>query len=322
MFFRRFSIDAQPEAVQQILPKGANLRFEGLAFSPEGDVLGAATADTNAVVLFRRNATGQFDDEPYATLDHLNYPHDLSFGRSGHKVLLAVAERSGAISVFEDRGRGKFASEPSHVVTGPQARLSHTDGVAFVPPHNDCLAACNLLTGAISFYQQTSDAPVRFSSSPDLELTHASLIHPDGLAFSSNGRWLAVANHASHSVSVFGRQHGAVKGKTPIYGPEPAAVITGPDLCHTHSVAFTDGHLVATNAGANHFTVYRTSRSLFRRSIEPERVHQQPVADEDVFRGVNTQNKMEGGPKGIAVHHRTLAVCSPEIGIKLYPIRG
>ena len=61
---------------------------------------------------------------------------------------------------------------------------------------------------------------------------------------------------------------------------------------------------------------------MFRRSMEPEPVHRQPVADEDVFRDVNTQNRMEGGPKGIAVHHRTLAVCSPEIGIKLYSIRG
>jgi hypothetical protein len=42
------------------------------------------------------------------------------------------------------------------------------------------------------------------------------------------------------------------------------------------------------------------------------------VTDEKVFRATNQDNKMEGGPKGLAVHGRTLAVCSPEIGIKIY----
>jgi hypothetical protein len=45
------------------------------------------------------------------------------------------------------------------------------------------------------------------------------------------------------------------------------------------------------------------------------------VNDEDAFREVNAGNKMEGGPKGIATHGNTIAVSSPEIGIKLYSFR-
>jgi hypothetical protein len=30
---------------------------------------------------------------------------------------------------------------------------------------------------------------------------------------------------------------------------------------------------------------------------------------------------MEGGPKGVAVYNNSLAVCSPEIGVKIYAFR-
>lgn len=323
MFSSKFRIDVQPGLVQHLRPKRQNQRFEGLGFSPDGWILAAATADTNSVLLFRRNGDGRFDEEAYAELEGLHYPHDLSFAASGRKMLLAVAERSGAISVFEELRDGTFGPKPTFMIGGPEARLSHTDGVAFVPPFNDYLAACNLLTGTISFYWKTSVTPLRFAGSPEQELMHASMNNPDGLAFSSDGRWLAVANHGSHSVSVFERQGVAATGKTPVYGPEAVAVITDSTLRHTHSVAFTPGgHLVATNAGANYFCVYRMSKSLLRRTMKPKLVHQQAVADEAVFHQVNAHNKMEGGPKGVAVHTHTLAVCSPEIGIRLYPIRG
>jgi 6-phosphogluconolactonase (cycloisomerase 2 family) len=324
MFARKFRIDSKPASIQQLLPHNRSQRFEGVAFSPGGDILGAATADTNAVQLFRRKAGGRFEDAAYSTITDLNYPHDLSFAKCGDKVLLAIAERSGAISVLEDRGNGMFGPDPTFVISGAGARLSHTDGVAFVPPHNRYLAACNLLTGVISFYRRASDSPVEFSTSPDVELSHVSMVHPDGLDFSTDGRWLAVANHAANSVSVFQRKGAdAANGEAPNYDPEPIAVITDPDLRHPHSVAFTAyRHLIATSAGANYFTVYRTSRSFFQKSAEPEVVHKQLVADDSVFRAVNEKNKMEGGPKGIAVHKHTLAICSPEIGIKLYSFRG
>ena len=42
------------------------------------------------------------------------------------------------------------------------------------------------------------------------------------------------------------------------------------------------------------------------------------VTDEKIFQATNQDNKMEGGPKGLAVHGRNIAVCSPEIGINIY----
>jgi DNA-binding beta-propeller fold protein YncE len=321
IFSRAFRINAAPTAVQQILPKGQNQRFEGVAFSPDGKILGAATADTNQVHLFRRQSDGKFEDASYTTINKLNYPHDLAFAKVDDRQLLAVAERGGAISIYEERA-GTFGQDASFVITGPDARLSHTDGVAFVPPYNDCLAACNLVSNTISFYARNSTDPVKFEIAPNFELTHPSIVSPDGLGFSANGRFLAIANHGAHSISVFERKGPPIRRTAPTYGPEPFAIIGDPDLRYTHSVAFSDGgHLIATNAGANYFSVYKMHGWLWQ-AIKPQRVLRQAVADENVFREVNVPNKMEGGPKGLAIHGSTLAVCSPEIGIKIFSFRG
>ena len=44
------------------------------------------------------------------------------------------------------------------------------------------------------------------------------------------------------------------------------------------------------------------------------------LGTEDSFRLVNARNKMEGGPKGVAVHANELAVCGPEYGIRIYSL--
>jgi hypothetical protein len=313
---RRFSIDAEPNAVQQLLPRVTGQRFEGLAFSPSGKVLATATSETDEVLLFRRGADGRFDIEPFARIGGLSYPHDVSFANDDRGGLLAVAQRGGSVAVYaENVADGSYGPNPACVISGPESRLEWSDGVSFVPPHNGWVAACNLSTGTIGFYRCAAHAPLRFHATPDFELTHPSLVQPDGLGFSRDGRWLATANHGGHSISIFARRNGIE------YGPEPAAVIVDPSLHHPHSVAFTDGgHLICTNAGANTFNVYRLARP-FRWSMKPEPVLRQTVNDETAFQIVNSHNKMEGGPKGVAIHDRTIAVCSPEIGIKLYSFR-
>ena len=45
------------------------------------------------------------------------------------------------------------------------------------------------------------------------------------------------------------------------------------------------------------------------------------VHDNETFQEVNMANKMEGGPKGVAVHTNNIAVCSPQIGVKIYSFR-
>jgi len=313
---RHFRIETT--CVQQLEPKIAGQRFEGIGFSEFGDILGVVTADTNALLLFRRRSDGLLEEEPYQRIAGLLYPHDVSFATCGDISSLAVAQRAGVVSVFQQMGPAAlYDPEPVCEIRGPESRLETSDGVAFVPPRNDYLAACNLLSGTISFFRRTSVSPLRFEATPDFELRHESLDRPDGLAFSSCGSYLATANHGSHSVSIFKRRSRAAKGES-LYGPEPTIVITDPAFRHPHSVAVTPrGHLAVTNAGANYFSIYRINRRFFA-GAPPVYILNQQANDESVFREVNAENKMEGGPKGIAVHGTTLAICGPEVGVKLY----
>src|ERR1044072_2485945 len=312
---RTFQMDPVP--VQQLLPSGANARFEGLGYSSSGAVLAAATADTNEALLFRRRPDGRFESEPFCTLSGLKYPHDVSFENSRRSDILAIAQREGAVAVFEPVGE-VYGPGPTFEIAGPASRLEFTDAVAFVPG-SDHLAACNLYLGTVSFYRVLSRRPVSIETSPCCELKHPAMHQPDGIAFSSDGRWLASANHGANTLTIFGRE---ANGGDPVYGPEPAAEIRDDDLRHPHSVAFTDnGHLIMTNAGANFMKIYRLTAGAGTRDISVDPVSAMTVNDETAFHEVTSRNKMEGGPKGLAVHGSELAVCSPEFGIKIYRFR-
>ncbi len=327
MTSRRFEID--PDPIQLLSPTDASQRFEGVDFSSSGGTLAVATADTNDVLLFRRRPDGRFEDKPYARFgapeSQLSYPHDVAFSRSGKQELLAIAQRTGAIVVYaKDRESDSFAPQPICEIAGPNAELDFSDGVAFVPPYEDHLAACNLNLNTITFYPRLSQSPLRFAPTPAFQLKHRSIVRPDGLAFSSCGRWLAVANHGGPSVSVFPRNRRLLTLGTLAYGPEPVTVIDDPTLRFPHSVAFAPktNHLVVTNAGSNYFNVYAPIRRVLSRTWTSSPVQQCKIKSEEEFRQVNASNKMEGGPKGIAIHGNRLAVCSPELGVKIYALHS
>jgi Lactonase, 7-bladed beta-propeller len=111
---------------------------------------------------------------------------------------------------------------------------------------------------SVTFYRCVSINPVVFEVTPEFELKHESLHHPDGLGFSQCGSWLAVANHGGHSVSLFRRRRNILSSKIK-YGPRPVMVLKDSAFRHPHSVVFTPltGHLVVTNAGANYFSAYQ-----------------------------------------------------------------
>lgn len=320
--------DLSDESVQTLAMPGGLFRSEGIAFSSSGKIIAIATSDTNTVFLFRRKADGQFETTPYWSISgpesRLNYPHDVSFALSGEHELLAVAQRGGSIAIYQkSKANENYGREPIFEICGPKTRLKYSDGVAFVPPDNDHLAACNLQTGRISFYRKTSSSPLCFDLQPVFELRHKSLANPDGLAFSRCGQWLAVANHGNHSVSIFQRRHRNASRDNLEYGPRPVTVIKDPGLRHPHSVTFSPetNHVVVTNAGANYFSVYAPIRGLLNVHWSQFPIAQKIVGPDSLFRRVNARNKMEGGPKGVAIHENSLAICSPEHGVKIYSYR-
>lgn len=322
----QFAIDPDPPFVQLIAPLQSAERFEGVGLSPSGDILGVATSENNTVLLFRRKPDGLFEDRPYCTIggpdSGLAYPHDVAFSACGQ--LLAVAQRRGAIAIYEKNPGGSgYGPERAFEIIGPESKLAFSDGVAFVPPDESYIAVCNLEPGTISFYRWTSRHPIRFETIPEFELRHPSVNQPDGLAFSRDGKWLAVANHGAHSVCIFQRQRRVFSGGKLRYRRKPVAVIKDPQFRYPHSVAFTPQttHLVVTNAGANHFSAYGPTNGYFRTWWSARPVLTKIVSNEDSFMEVNARNKMEGGPKGIAIHEDKLVVSCPEFGIKIYSFR-
>jgi DNA-binding beta-propeller fold protein YncE len=319
---------AASDTVQSIAPPSDSEKFEGIAFSPSGNTLAVAAATTNTVFLYRRKSDGLFEEEPFSSIDgsrrQHNYPHGVAFSKSGDSELLAVARRSGTIAIHEKlRGGENYCRDPVFEIYGPKTNLNFSDGVAFVPPDNDYLAACNLQIGSISFYRISSRSPIRFELLPVFELKSAGLSNPDGLAFSECGKWLAVANHGDHSVAIFQRRNKILSAGKLRYGRNPVMVVKDSGLRHPHSVAFTPetNHLVVTNAGANYFSVYEPMPRNYKMRWSPSPVLEKSVGLESLFIEVNGRNKMEGGPKGIAIHKNSIAVCNPEYGVKIYSFR-
>jgi 6-phosphogluconolactonase (cycloisomerase 2 family) len=299
-------------------------RSEGIAFSSGGEIIAVATSDTDSVFLFRRTLDGSFEAHPYSSISGpqsgLSYPHDVAFAPTKNGELMAVAQRGGAIAIYHSTPDGTFGAAPEFEIRGPQTRLNYSDGVAFVPPSFRHLAVCNLEANMISFYRLLCASPVRFELKPVFELRDKSLRRPDGLGFSKCGRWLAVANHGNHTVSVFQRRPLPISWPRLRYGPRPVTVIKDPTLRHPHSVAFSaeGNRLVVTNAGANYFNVYAPQGHGRRIRWSESAVRQTIVGPEAIFREVNARNKMEGGPKGVAIHRDSVAVCSPEHGVKIF----
>jgi DNA-binding beta-propeller fold protein YncE len=321
-------IEAAAHPIQNLAPPDNLQRFEGIAFSPSGNTIGVATLDTNTVFLFRRKPDGLFEDAPYSSIhgsrSKLNNPHDLSFSLSGETELLAVAQRSGSICIYQKhQTTSDYSTDPVFEIRGREAKLNFPDGVAFVPPDDGYLAACNLKTSTITFYRNTSGLSVGFELKPVFRLKERSLYRPDGLTFSQCGTWLAVANHGNHTVSIYERRRIVCSGQEVQYGPRPVTIIRDPGLRHPHSVAFTPktNHLVVTNSGANYFSVYQPERHVAEMRWSQSPVLQPILGPDSIFNQINSRSKMEGGPKGIAIHKNTLAICSPEYGIRIYSFR-
>jgi hypothetical protein len=314
--------------VQRIVPPSSVQRFEGVDIAGCGNILAIATSEANTVLLFRRRPDGRFDDAPYQTIGggaQIEYPHDVSFSRATADELLAVAQRPGRITIHARNGAdGQYAAAATAEISGAQSGLAFSDGVAFVPPEESHLAACSLERGTISFFRRISAAPPAFDATPVFQLKHGTIFHPDGLAFSGCGGWLAVANHGKQTVAIFRRDDARSAAGALAFHRRPAAVIADPRFRYPHSVAFTPqtNHLLVTNAGANYLCAYAPVRRWFGRTGWSQTPAAQiMVHDDAAFREVNTADKMEGGPKGIAVHRDTVAVCSPQIGVKLYAFR-
>ena len=133
---------------------------------------------------------------------------------------------------------------------------------------------------------------------------------PDGVAISSDGRWVAVSNHFTHSVFVYDHA---------LLGPEaePVGILRGVRYPHGLRFAAGDERLLVADAGAPHVHVFAASTRGWHGASYPSATIE--VLDDETFsRGHHTPQ--EGGPKGIELDPRTniLLVTSEETPLSCF----
>lgn len=132
-------------------------------------------------------------------------------------------------------------------------------------------------------------------------LLRAGLAIPDGITVSPCGRWLAVSNHDTHEVFTYRLDD--------TLGPtsEPAGRLRG--INYPHGLRFTadSRRLVVADAGLPYIAVFEAP--TWDRALEPSAVVR--VMDDDVYRR-GRYNPQEGGPKGLALLPRGIALVTSE----------
>jgi WD40 repeat protein len=302
---------------------------EGVAFSRCGRLLALAhAADQRVSVYERRVGSDGFSSDPVSVIEGrwsgVRYPHDVDFSPDGQ--LLVVANRKGKSLTAYRRapgGAARFSRRPLWAIRGRLSQLRHPDGVKFVPPDGDHLAAVNLTRSTVTFYRRSRLRRSRYASRACfvLEGPETRLKEPDGLSFSDDGGLLAVANHGAGTVTVYARSAHA-----PGYGPAPVAELGGhpSSLRCPHSVAFSRGgtHLAVSNAGRRTVAVYRCGQGGDPASggWSESPVLEIEAFDPATFAAANQRDRREGGSKGLAFGTDCFGVCSPYFGLRVHRV--
>ncbi|MBW3097012.1 YncE family protein [Pseudohoeflea coraliihabitans] len=309
-------------------------RSEDLAFSPDGRRI--------AIAGFIKNRIAVFDIELVSAghglqtlhlrrgamieADALQRPHGVDFITS---ECILVGNRGGCVQVIDVQGTlpetGKIVPRhmPSISRVGYTHRLGQPGSVAVLPPSARFSSAsltgnerrqvliCDNAKDRITLHPVPAPRRRWPFSLPDGQILLANgLDLPDGLAVSSDGRWIAVSNHNTHNVAIYERARG-LNPTTP-----PAAQLGG--VNHPHGLAFSPDArcLYVASAGAPCVSRFRDDTATWHGSYAPDKVIR--VMDDHTFQR-GRDNPAEGGPKGLAIHpsgsvmaltaaHYTLAV--------------
>ena len=288
-------------------------RTEDLRFSPNGERLAFACYSTDRVAL----ADVQIDrssDGPEIALTRLVYLESERF-REPHGIdfvddeTLVVGNRAGQVEVFRLRDSGEIeaagqAGDASGLIDSPGSiavRALESGGHEVV--------ACNNWANTVTRHPLVSH---RSESSGEV-IARRWLDLPDGVALSHNGRWLAVSNHAAHTVLVY-EYPGAHQDN------DPVGVLRG--VTYPHGLRFANGdrHLLVADAGAPLVAAF-TSSGDWKGARFPSAAMR--VVDDATFvRG--RKNQAEGGPKGLDVEGRSgvLAITLEEQSLAFFDLES
>lgn len=280
-------------------------RTEDLAFSPAQRRLAVAGYGEDKLVVFeveidtsRRSKRVVLTDCTQVTSPAFAAPHGLSFL---DEDTLIVANRNGGMPILRlppsGRAGGRVHIEPA--ATSPAAGLRglHSPGSVTTLALGDGryeVLVCNNSAHQVTRHM-VRDAGV-FEITQDAVWLTKPLDIPDGVAVSTDRRWVAVSSHNTHSVLIF--------ENTPDGDPSPAPAGVLHDVGYPHGLRFTadDEHLVVADSGAPHVNVFKRGNGDWSGVREP--IGSFRVMDQRTYAQGRT-NPEEGGPKGIDIHAHT-----------------
>ena len=115
---------------------------------------------------------------------------------------------------------------------------------------------------------------------------------PDGIALTSDRRWIAISNHSDGTVRIYENGPGLDRKSAPV------GILGGIGSPHGIRFCRDDTRLVVADAGTPYLRVFESDDADWAVTKEPDRSVR--VMDDATFR-LGSVGPGEGGPKGIAI---------------------
>jgi len=247
--------------------------------------------------------------------DGLHYPHGVSFIDD---ETIIVANRRKFVTIYQlppmGGARKEFEIKPIRTLWRKSFRRLNSPGSVEVYKAADDelrVLVCDNYAHVITCAKL--DPGKRYQVKDPRVLLRTGLEVPDGIAISSNRKWIAVSNHGTGAVFIYENADG-MNRKT-----EPVAVLTDMDCPHGVRFSDNDRTVIVVDAARHYLYVFTSSRTGWSGEYRPRGCIQ--VLDEDTFQK-GRYSPEEGGPKGIDLDYRSrvLAVTCEHSPLSFYDL--
>jgi hypothetical protein len=289
-----------PDGVREVV--AAIGRTEDVRFSPDNRRLALAAFNLNHIAVFDVDVTKKSGVTgvsltrvvEIASAD-LQHPHGVDFIDDD---TIIVANRTGDACVFElpagDVKRRLHERAPVHVMRAADYRLLASPGSVRVVDGDRAtneILICNNSGNTVT--RHVLDRTRGYSIDQGGVVVEKWLDIPDGVSVSRDRRWMAVSNHNTHNVLLYGNPAALTADAN------PDGILRGIDCPHGLRFSSDGSRIFVADAGAPYIHVYgsdddRSWRGV-RRPITSFRVMDQAR----FLRG--RHNPQEGGPKGLDI---------------------